>query len=206
MSGFDLFDTGPIAPPVAPPIPVPAPPRDADRNPILNRSAGPVTAPDVAKCSPSVAALAEQQIAPETAENRHSQAEAPESVASVASVADCRAGVGLLASLPPFEYIPRADWDTLVADAEAFERMWLDEAIEKGWSLLEMFGCNRRPFPLARRLDLDGLVVSLNGRTIESIAADHAVIRERRNTLRFFRTFDFRGAVPIWVAYAGGAK
>lgn len=108
-----------------------------------------------------------------------------------------------MALLPKPRGVGKRRYARLIRDAQSFERTWLDQAVKLGWTMQEMFGCWRSP--LAARLDCDGLVHGLDGRVIQSLDADKAVIvadKSGRTTWTFQRGFDRSAAVPIWTAYA----
>jgi hypothetical protein len=206
MSGFELFDPSAFVQAeearIARDLQVPE--QVLTGNPILDLPPIPNCpkpsdiSPDVAECSPSVAPQPEP---PKGAENRAPRAEESPAVATVATVAMCRAGVISLAALPKPRGVGKLRYKRLIRDAESFERMWLEKAVALGWSVEEMYGCWRNP--LASRLDCDGLVHCLDGRKISLLTAESAVILvDRGNVQTYRRGFDRSAAVPIWLAYA----
>jgi hypothetical protein len=221
MSGFDLFDPGLFVTAEEPPTTAPQLPEYPviTGNPLLDRPdlrpRCPMTADKsdsgVAECSTTVAAEAAPRRCAETAENHHSAKARAESVATVASVADCQTGVRLLASLPRPEVASQRRWEQLVADAQAFERIWLDQAVRCGWSAIDIFGCAGGN-PDTGRLDRCGLVVLLQGRTVADLNEDSAAIVDPRGgQMRFYRRpypgaqlFQRLGSRLLWDAYSGG--
>jgi hypothetical protein len=101
-----------------------------------------------------------------------------------------------------------ARWYTLLRDMRGFAEHRLDEALAAGWSLLDLFGSP--PDTSARRWDLTGLVLMLDGREVGQITRDTITILNRLgdpNT--FYRhapgcsvPFNRNGAVLVWVAVA----
>lgn len=170
-------------------------------------------AASVANRSRSVAAAGPEPRVPNSSELLLKAALDAGGVASVASVANfstiCRAGVKKLQRLPKPSWEGPLAWAELQADAAAFERCWLDDAIKLGWSIEEMFGCWRNP--RAGRLDAMGLVPILSGRAVMEVTERWASIRGLRpkDTMRYqlypftgaTQRFDRSAAVPIWIAY-----
>lgn len=99
-----------------------------------------------------------------------------------------------------------ARWYTLLRDMRLFGARWLDEALEAGWSMLDLFGSP--PDTSAHRWDLTGLVLMLDGREVGPIAPDQITIINRLgNPNTFYRQapgcsvpFSRAGAVLVWVA------
>lgn len=129
------------------------------------------------------------------------------SVATVASVATCREGVRKLAALPQPGGIGPLEWKTLVADAQMFERCWLEQAVACGWTVEEMFGCP--PRPASSRVDCMGIVPLLGGFPIGELDERSATIVTRRQVIQRYYLypwpgsyrFDRSAAAPIWIAY-----
>lgn len=96
-------------------------------------------------------------------------------------------------------------WDELTQEAWTVSRDWGQQALDLGWSSLDLFGCNPVPFPFARRIDRDGLVMAsvglLTAVRIVSLSADGAELRDQHSTMRFYRRLT-AGAVHLWEAFA----
>lgn len=95
-------------------------------------------------------------------------------------------------------------WDELTNEAVSISQRWGAQAIEAGWSSLDLFGCYRRPW--FRRLDCNGLVASIVGLLtpvrLTDITPDHADLTDYRgNVLRYLRR-EKPGAVHLWEAYS----
>lgn len=115
-------------------------------------------------------------------------------VAPVASVAAWQDGVSRMrAPVPPIACVT---WALVVEDARAFLRMWGDDAVKAGWTTLEVFGVNANP--AARRLDTLGLVVLLQGRTVQSLDSEMALIGSGANMTVFRRSLVAPGGVALW--------
>ncbi len=127
-----------------------------------------------------------------------------DAVASVATVARCREGVAKIADAPIPAWSSKGPWNRLVRDAKTFSDLWLERAVECGWSVNEMFGMN--PKPDARRVDLLGLVPLISGRDILALDAFSAVIRNPIGDAgRYYLGFDRSAAVPLWDVVKGRA-
>ena len=96
-------------------------------------------------------------------------------------------------------------WDELTHEAWTVSREWGRQALDAGWSSMDLFGCNPVPFPFARRVDRDGLVMALVGlmtpTKVVEITPAGAMLRDRQSTL-FFRRRAVPGTVHLWEAYA----
>ena len=73
-----------------------------------------------------------------------------------------------------------------------------------GWTLLDMFGCNRDP--VARRVDRNGVAVTI-GRMLSPISAcavdaDHWHLADQRGSILRFPRMDRGRQVLLWQAYA----
>ena len=97
-------------------------------------------------------------------------------------------------------------WDELTGEAWTLARDWSDIAIAAGWTSIDLFGCN--PVPSARRVDRDGLVMTIVGlrsaTRILSIDADAATLETAdlsRSILRK-RRHPAAGSVLLWQAYS----
>jgi hypothetical protein len=144
-----------------------------------------------------VADVATPDATPETAVFCGSQGGSTSSVASVASVANWKLGIELMANGRRPEGMQERAWRELVMDARILLQNWGPDLVELGWTTLEVFGVN--PNWRHRRLDVPGLAYLLRGRPVEAIDADTALIRANRvDTMTFQRRLIAAGGVPVW--------
>lgn len=130
------------------------------------------------------------------------------SVATVAAVAAPKVpwadGLALLQRLPCPEWVTPERWERLVYHATMLSQDWGEQANALGWTTTDLFGCN--PFPWVRRIDRNGLAITLadwcGPIRVRAMAADRIALEvDRGHRLHFYR-FAPLGSVPIWVAYA----
>ncbi len=100
---------------------------------------------------------------------------------------------------PPQDYagIHIARWRQLTEDADLFLDRWEREAIEIGWTTLDLFGCSRvKPFA---RIDLAGLISLLDGRPVVELTETAAMVAERgARHQRFVRRLPSPEQVALW--------
>lgn len=109
-------------------------------------------------------------------------------------------GLDRLHALPKPGWMRADRWEELLFDAVRFTREWGAQAVRRGWTELELFGCNANP--QARRLDNDGLIILLRGRRITAIDGQTATIQcSGGGTLRFSKA-EPAAAIPLWVAFS----
>lgn len=149
---------------------------------------------------------------PKRAENRHSRPAEDSTLAEVATLAGVpdetlpwSAELLRFTDRPCPEGIRDDYWDELTQESWSVSREWGRQALDLGWTSLDLFGCNPIPFPFGRRVDRDGLVMALVGlltpvRIVEVTVAT-AVLRDRHSTMTFRRK-PMLGAVHLWDAYA----
>lgn len=96
-------------------------------------------------------------------------------------------------------------WDELTSEAWLLATAWGDEAASKGWTAVDLFGCN--PDPFARRVDRDGLLLGIVGLKVPSkVVAIHRDVAELqccdtgRSILRH-RRGPALGSISVWHAY-----
>jgi hypothetical protein len=142
---------------------------------------------------------------PETADFCGVQADSHERVADVASVAGWREGVELLTrGRCPKGYDPRR-WRQLVADARALVQNWGPDFHAQGWTTLEVFGVN--PDPRRRGKGSRGLLPVLQGRAVEAVDRDTALIRAGRvDRQTYQRRLVAPGGVPVWERVLGARQ
>lgn len=172
-------------------------------------------AAEQSQLSPTVATVADgwgwEPKSQKTAEKRGFQPTAAPSVATIATVA----GVGaknLPWTLGVTSFVERsapADmredaWDELVNEVWDVHQKWGEQAVDLGWSSLDLFGCN--PDPSARRVDRDGLVIAIVGiltpLRIIRLERDHAALSDHRQNLLRHPRQRASGAVHLWEAYS----
>lgn len=105
---------------------------------------------------------------------------------------------------------PRADWikpdlwDEVTNEALVVSKRWGASALEQGWSMLGLFGCN--PKPRAGRVDRNGLVATIVGLRsavrLTAITADHAELVARGGVVMRYRPMIGPGSVPLWEGYS----
>lgn len=153
---------------------------------------------------------APEQEAWKPAEKRESLTPAEPALAAIAGIARGAGDLPWSSDLARLLASPSPDgvnedwWGKLVAAIARLDREWGRQALDCGWSSVDLFGCNPVPFPFARRLDRDGLAMRLiDGLTVIALDRDGATLKERRATLRFRRR-PLPGAVHLWEAYLLG--
>lgn len=96
-------------------------------------------------------------------------------------------------------------WTNLVEEAWNVSQTWGARALDMGWTAHDLFGCNPVPYPFARRVDRDGLVMAVAGLPspvrITSVDRQCAVLTDERGSLMRFRPPVGRGAAFLWHAY-----
>lgn len=95
-------------------------------------------------------------------------------------------------------------WNDIAEEAWDVSRQWGQRAIDLGWSSLDLFGCN--PDPFARRVDRNGLVVSITSLLtpvrLVDLTAKFAALRDRAGSVMKFYPPVGLGSVHIWEAHA----
>lgn len=110
-------------------------------------------------------------------------------------------GLDALHRLSKPRFLTADRWEELLFDAVRFSRDWGDIAGQHGWTVLELFGCHRKPE--GRRLDNNGLIVTLKGRRITALDDTAATIDAGRGDLHRFRKGKLLlTSVPLWEAFA----
>jgi hypothetical protein len=98
--------------------------------------------------------------------------------------------------------ISEKTWDRMVWLALDLSAKWGRQALDLGWTPLELFGCHSNP--LARRVDRDGLAISLAKLDTEltDITTTHAAMRDRcGSVLKYYRMARDQRAF-LWEAFA----
>ncbi|APZ98055.1 hypothetical protein BWQ93_05850 [Sphingopyxis sp. QXT-31] len=95
-------------------------------------------------------------------------------------------------------------FDEITNEAVAVSRRWGAQAIEAGWSTIDLFGCWRHP--QYRRVDCNGLVASIVGLLtpvrVTALSPTRADLTDHLgNVMRFYRR-PMPFAVHLWEAYA----
>lgn len=68
----------------------------------------------------------------------------------------------------------QAEWEQVLNDAGLFADKWASQAMALGWSILDVFAVHKSGN--LRRLDGDGVILSIRGRRVVAVTADHIVI------------------------------
>lgn len=178
----------------------------------------PFVMPDLAKPSPSVTGCHQRVAALSPPENgfpdwgkgadfRDFERKRAKTVTNVTTVTTFSRGLpwdeGLnaLFALPAPEFLRVERWTQMLFDCQRFYQDWGLRAVELGWSETDLFGCN--PPPSFKRLDNDGLVISLQGRRIIAMDAKSAKIDAGRgDTLTYYNSFPLENSVPLWIGFA----
>lgn len=171
-------------------------------------------AAEQSQLSPAVATVADawawEPKQPKTAEMREFEPAPAASVATIAAIAGVHAE-NLPWSAEVMRFVDRPApggvrpeaWDELVGEVWDIHRNWGSQALELGWSALDLFGCN--PDPSARRVDRDGLVVAIAGiltpLRVTLIERDHALLSDHRGNVLRHRRQRAAGGVLLWEAF-----
>lgn len=96
-----------------------------------------------------------------------------------------------------------AAWIELIEEAWDVHRNWAPAAVDAGWDVLDLFGCN--PDPLVGRVDRNGLVATIRALKapirITSLDDRTATLQPRAGQpMRYYRS-PAPGSVPLWSAY-----
>ena len=138
------------------------------------------------------------------ADFRQFQRERAESVTSVTAFSGSLPwadGLDALHRMPKPRFLTVDRWEELLFDAVRFSRDWSEAAERHGWTVLELFGCHRKPE--GRRLDNNGLIITLKGRSVTALDDTAATIDAGRGDLHRFRKGKLLlTSVPLWVAFA----
>lgn len=148
---------------------------------------------------------------PKTPDFREVLGVLPQSVASVATVAGGNAEKlpwddDLLpwaaGRRPPFA-TPEV-WDALTSAALDISRTWGPQAVEMGWTSLDLFGCWRRPW--FRRLDCNGLVKCVVGLLtpvrVTGIDPKGAELSDHTGPIMRYYRMDMPFSVNLWEGYS----
>jgi hypothetical protein len=134
------------------------------------------------------------------ADFRHFQRQRAKSVTIVTAFQGPEAwsdGVTRLFAAPCPDFLTDERWTQILFDCDRFCTEWADCAHKLGWSDLDLFGCN--PDPEGRRLDRNGLIVSLRGRPVIGMSERAASIDAERDVVTsFYRGFPLVGSAPLW--------
>lgn len=72
------------------------------------------------------------------------------------------------------EQYSQAGWEQVLNDAGLFADRWAHQAIALGWTVLDVFSVHKSGN--RKRLDGEGVVLSIRGRKVVAITADHIMI------------------------------
>ncbi len=101
----------------------------------------------------------------------------------------------LLSMKPPATW-PEDRWPTLLEDSRRFLGIWAPQAAALGWTTSDLFGCD--PYAPWARVDAQGLILMINGDTVEAITRDSATIRTETGSIqRYYRNHGSQ-CPPIW--------
>lgn len=68
----------------------------------------------------------------------------------------------------------QGEWDQVLNDAGLFADKWASQAMALGWSILDVFAVHKSEN--RRRLDGEGVILSIRGRKVVAVTADHIMI------------------------------
>jgi hypothetical protein len=97
---------------------------------------------------------------------------------------------------PPLPLSPDR-WRQIIDDADRFLTQWGGPAAALGWTELELFGVSPG---FTRRLDRDGLLYALAGRSVVAMTAEAATIDAGGGKVTRYYRMDRSGAVTWWTA------
>lgn len=147
---------------------------------------------------------------PEAEKNRQKAPTRPVPIAEVATVAAQKAEplpwddrlAGFIA-LPCPADVDAEKWDELQGEAEIISRRWGHAALAAGWSEIDIFGCDRKPF--SRRLDRHGLVISIVKFAVPlriiDITPAAAILQGPRDEILRHYIRPREGRILLWDAY-----
>lgn len=132
------------------------------------------------------------------------RSEALATLATLAGGREWAAGLQSLLNTSCSTSMRLADWDLFCWRVLQYALQWADDGLRYGWTLLDMFGCNRDP--VARRVDRNGVAVTI-GRMLSPISAcavdaDHWHLADQRGSILRFPRMDRGRQVLLWQAYA----
>ena len=105
-------------------------------------------------------------------------------------------GLAILCTIPNPLNTPDETWRTIVNSAAKFADIWGQQAVDLGWSVRDVFGCN--PLRPQDRVDQAGLVWLIGEGEVVAITADTAVLlMPTGSRLTYFRRGQ-AGEALIW--------
>jgi hypothetical protein len=106
------------------------------------------------------------------------------------------AGASALETVNPPPHVDRSRWNTILEDAAHLLAGWVNQAVELGWSDLDLFGIA----PPSGDPNSNGLAVWLNGRPLRALSEDFAVVVTEEGGRFYFNRPREPGPRLLWDA------